>query len=142
MPHTDNCQTKVGPTYDSIRTQLLINNQQRTWEMIQHISTVEIASLAAWYYLYDKQEYLMSGVLMVLSILIVYCLFLAITRYTDLMRAASASLSRSSAQGIYLGEGAQRRFEAAHITRLIPVVILFFNFFVLIFSFCKSSQWL
>lgn len=144
MPNTDEYKTKIGPTYDSIRAQLLINNQQRTWDMIQHVSTVEIASLAAWFYLYDKKEFLMSAILMVLSIIVIYCLLLAINRYVYLMNSADASLNNHLGQNIYIGKYNAKppKYNSAFISKLIPVVILGFNFLILLFSFLKSNHYL
>ncbi|MBS4714955.1 hypothetical protein J4G66_03065 [Aeromonas dhakensis] len=141
MHNEDNYQTKLGPTYDSIRAQLLINNQQRTWDMIQHISTVEIATLAAWFYLYDKNELFISAGLILFSIAIVFSLLLSIVRYSLLMQDASASLNRNT--NIYLSSSMS--FKNAHIPRAatiskaIPIITIAFNFIVLIFNIYKIS---
>lgn len=141
MPHTDDFETKVGPTYDSIRAQLLINNQQRTWDMIQHVSTVEMASLAAWFYLYDKKEFLISSMLMLFSIVIISCLLLSIFRYTYLMRDASASLNGPNGQSIYLSSNIASSCTciptAGKISKTIPIIIIIFNFIILCVSLVK-----
>lgn len=141
MHNEDNYHTKLGPTYDSIRAQLLINNQQRTWDMIQHISTVEIATLAAWFYLYDKNELFISAWLILFSIAIVYALFLSILRYSLLMQDASASLDRGTR--IYLSSNMafKKRHipRAATISKAIPIITITFNFIILIFNIYKIS---
>lgn len=134
MPPADDSSKKTGPTYDTIRTQLLINNQQRTWDMIQHTSTVEIATLAGWFYLYSKNEFFISISLLIFSCVIVHNLRLSIIRYADLMSDASASLN--SGVSIYLDSTLSNngRLGAAAVSKRIPLITISLNIILVVFT--------
>jgi hypothetical protein len=92
-----NCkEVHDGEAYDQIRCDLLICHQNRTWECIRSTITIQIATIATWYYTaFEKDLHLLSALIVIFSIAITSTLKQSALRYSYLMSTASHSLNKN-----------------------------------------------
>lgn len=127
-------RTMEGPAYDTIRANLLMHYQDRVWEMVRHVSTIELATLAAWYYLFDRDDYLLSAMLLIVSSLFVSLFYLTILRYVYLASCANGSLNTQ--RKIYLGiqpKGMEvsRKLKGFGMAKYLPIAVFLVNLFLI-----------
>lgn len=135
----DNFKNKDGPSYDLIRSQEHIANQNRHWETVRHMSNIQVATLPAWYFLNSKEELFFAITLLLISsaIIIIFCVMMA--RYRFLIHRAYGSMNggRIFKKSYYRANFWERQ-HTLKIANLLPTLCILTNLSLLVYTLCFS----
>lgn len=140
----DNYDEKVGPTYDLIRSNLLIDHQRRLWQLVWQATVIELSALAGSFYLYEGQHLALTIFALVSASVFLVLFYFSISIYTTRCKAANDSLSSGSST-IYLGVKGERASgpfgSGMQVAKFMPVAAivlnaLFLAYVLLMWCFC------
>jgi len=143
----NNYNEKVGPTYDLIRSNLLVDHQKRLWQLVWHATVIELSSLAGAFYLYESQHFALTIFALLGSSVFLALFCISISIYTKRCKLANDSLNLG-ASGIYLGvtgEPVSGPFRSGmEVAKFMPIAgivlnILFLIYVLIMFCFCIAS---
>ncbi|MFS8174969.1 hypothetical protein [Vreelandella titanicae] len=132
---------KIEPEHDSCRTNLLIFFMGMIWNISKQIATLEVATLAAWFYLFESHKYSYALLALSVSLFFLVYFYFAQKRYLYLSRKANLSLQEKG--DIYLGNDLKKssfeRIGGNTIAKHLSIAVILLNIAIFIVT---ATIWL